>query len=219
MRVRLKDQLLVLTAETGDERQSLASWAGPVDGHVFALVLQDAQTVRLTSLGLRADACREPINVTSRAVDPAVRLISNLAHTPFELHGRSYASVEGFWQGLKDADGPRRMEVAALHGQEARLAGFDAPVAPVFAFLGGEIRSGTPDHWRLMRLACDAKFSQHAGARAALLATGERPLMHRTRKDSHTIPGVVMADIWMRVRTGLSHIAEAPADAGAEAAT
>ena len=38
---------------------------------------------------------------------------------------------------------------------------------------------------------------------AVLLSTGERPLMHRTRRDSRTIPGVVMADIWMRIRDGL----------------
>ena len=27
--------------------------------------------------------------------------------------------------------------------------------------------------------------------------------MHRTRRDSRNIPGVVMADIWMKVRRGL----------------
>ena len=37
----------------------------------------------------------------------------------------------------------------------------------------------------------------------ALLGTGERPLVHVTRRDSRTIPGIVMADIWMKVRRGL----------------
>jgi predicted NAD-dependent protein-ADP-ribosyltransferase YbiA (DUF1768 family) len=54
-----------------------------------------------------------------------------------------------------------------------------------------------------MRLACRAKFAQNADARAALLDTNERPLTHRVRRDSRTIPGVVMADIWMRIRSEL----------------
>ena len=54
-----------------------------------------------------------------------------------------------------------------------------------------------------MRRACEAKFAQHEGARTALLNTGERWLTHRTRKDSRTIPGAIMADIWMRIRARL----------------
>ena len=38
----------------------------------------------------------------------------------------------------------------------------------------------------------------------ALVGTGDRPLMHKTRRDSRTIPGVVMADIWMRIRRTLA---------------
>jgi predicted NAD-dependent protein-ADP-ribosyltransferase YbiA (DUF1768 family) len=51
-----------------------------------------------------------------------------------------------------------------------------------------------------MAEACRAKFTQHAGAREALLSTGSRLLTHRTRRDSRTIPGALMADIWMRLR-------------------
>ncbi len=54
-----------------------------------------------------------------------------------------------------------------------------------------------------MARACRAKFAQHPGARAALLATGERPLTHRVRRDSLTIPGALMADIWMQLRKRL----------------
>jgi hypothetical protein len=66
MRVRLKPNLIVITGESGEEIQALIPWAAEVDGHVFALKVQDRQTIRLTSLGLRAEACREPINVSSR---------------------------------------------------------------------------------------------------------------------------------------------------------
>src|SRR5437763_12781891 len=120
MKVRLKPNLIVVTAESDEERATLADWAQEVDGHVFALKLQDGQTFRLSGLGARADACREPINVTSRAPDPAIQLISNFAATPFELDGLHYGSVEAFWQGLKFPDQAHRHEIAPLHGDTAR---------------------------------------------------------------------------------------------------
>ena len=205
MIVRLKHRLLVVTAESEAERESLSSWGGELDGHVFRLTLQDSQTFRLTAIGPEAEARREPINVTSRSPDPAIQLISNFAETPFELDGQRYSSVEAFWQGLKHPDEARRREIAPLFGKEAMLAGADAPVSENVLYGGQTIRVGTSDHWHLMTIACHAKFSQHEGARRALLGTGERPLMHRTRIDSRTIPGVIMADIWMKIRHRLLH--------------
>jgi len=203
MKVRLKPGLVVVTAESPEELHSLASWGQEFDGHVFALKLQDAQTFRLTDLGPRPEACREPINVTSRAPDPAVQLISNFANTPFELDGVTYGSVEAFWQGLKFPEKARRREIAPLFGGAARRAGFDAPESATIKYRDEVIRVGTADHWRLMSLACAAKFNQHDAAREALIGTAPRPLVHKTRKDSRTIPGVIMADIWMKIRAGL----------------
>jgi predicted NAD-dependent protein-ADP-ribosyltransferase YbiA (DUF1768 family) len=54
-----------------------------------------------------------------------------------------------------------------------------------------------------MRRACRAKFAQNEHAREALLATGERPLVHQVPRDSRTIPGVIMAEIWMALRSEL----------------
>jgi hypothetical protein len=62
-----------------------------------------------------------------------------------------------------------------------------------------------------MEQACRAKFSQNEEARTALLATGRRPLVHRMRRDSRTIPGVIMADIWMRIRDRLREADPVPA--------
>jgi hypothetical protein len=124
VRVRLKDTLLIVTAESDDARRSVAEWAGR-HSHVFVLAAQDGQTFRLTSVGPQAHACREPINVISRVSDPAVRLISNFAQTPFELDSLSYQCVEGFCQGLKFPDPARRLEIARLHGDEAKRAGFE----------------------------------------------------------------------------------------------
>jgi len=203
MKVRLKEYLLVVTAESEDEKALLNAWAALRDGHVFALFHQDGQTFRLNDLGPRPEACREPISITSRSADPAIQLISNFAHTPFELDGVRYGSVEAFWQGLKFSDMARREAIACLHGQEACRAGFDAPDTDLVEYRGRSIRCGTADHWGLMATACWAKFNQHEEAKRALLATGERPLHHKTRRDSRNIPGVVMADIWMKVRRAL----------------
>jgi len=196
MIVRLKDKLLVVTGETDEERQSVTEFASSMNQRAFALVHQDPQTFRLSDLGPIPEACREPINISSRSVSPAIQLISNFAHTPFELDGQSYASVEAFWQGLKFPDQSRGRQIAALHGQEARQTGFDAQESVTIEYQDQIVRVDTYDHWRLMSAACWAKFNQHEMARQALLETGERPLQHRTRRDSRTIPGVIMADIW-----------------------
>jgi predicted NAD-dependent protein-ADP-ribosyltransferase YbiA (DUF1768 family) len=68
---------------------------------------------------------------------------------------------------------------------------------------GNEIQVGAYEHWQLMRRACRAKFEQNADPRNALLGTGERPLIHVVKHDSRTIPGVIMASIWMVLRKSL----------------
>jgi hypothetical protein len=68
---------------------------------------------------------------------------------------------------------------------------------------GNEIPVGAYEHWQLTRRACRAKFGQSADPRNALLGTGERPLIHVVKHDSRTIPGVIMASIWMALRKSL----------------
>ena len=204
MIVRLKNNLVVITADSPEERESMAAWLKTADGHAFVVSPQDSQTFKLHGLGPRQEACREPINVTSKSTDERIRLISNLAHTPFELHGETYASIEAFWQGLKFPELERRRQISELHGLEARRAGFEAEASETLNYRDQRVRVGTSEHWHLMYLACKAKFLQHREARAALLGTGERPLIHKTRRDSRTIPGVIMAEIWMRIRRTLT---------------
>ena len=129
-----------------------------------------------------------------------LRLISNFALTPFVLDALPYASIEGFWQGLKFPDEVNRRRLAELNGSEAKDAGLYAPKADHVAYLGQDIRVGTWDHWQLMERACRAKFEQNEEAAQALISTGARPLIHRMRNDSRSIPGVIMAEIWMRIR-------------------
>jgi predicted NAD-dependent protein-ADP-ribosyltransferase YbiA (DUF1768 family) len=203
MRVTIKQGLIVIYADMADDDAAMTALREAADGHVFHLARSGPQGVVLRDLGPREDACQEPINITSRIPDDELKLISNFAHAPFELDRRAYASVEGFWQGLKFPKENDRARVAKLFGGEARRAGEAAPADDPFLYEGRSIRVGRPEHWQLMHHACAAKFTQHAPAQAALLRTGTRPLSHRMRRDSQTIPGVIMADIWMAVRANL----------------
>ena len=208
MIVRLRDGMLIVTPSEGE---TLVEWLDAHAGQVFRLSAIKGGSALLQALGPEPEACRIPVNITSQSPEP-LRLASNFAHTPFELHGLAYASIESFWQGLKFPDEADRRRLAALHGPAARDAGHDAPAADTFVYGGETVRVGTYDHWRLMEQACRAKFTQHAAARAALLSTRNRPLVHQVRRDSRNIPGVIMAAIWTRIRDRLLRAAEeAPA--------
>ncbi|WP_051660786.1 NADAR family protein [Bosea sp. 117] len=206
MKLTLKDRVLALSVETGEEREVCALLAA-VDGYVFRLHVASDRGLSFHELGPEDEARRAPLNIT-HGVSPVFAPISNLARTPFELDGERYASVEGFWQGLKYPDAGKRRTLAKLSGVEAKEAGNPAGQPANFLYGARMIAAGSPEHWALMRMACTAKFTQHAGAREALLATGERWLTHRVRKDSRTIPGAIMADIWMVIRGRLRRGAE-----------
>jgi hypothetical protein len=192
MKVVLKDALVVLIPETEGEADALARWKAAHGGHVLHARADAgpaaAAALELHDLGPRADACREPINVVSSSPDPAVRLIGNLAATPFELDGRHYRSVESFWQGLKFPDAAARARIAECDGPRARSEGSLQGYGQTIVYEGVEIAVGTHAHWRLMERACAAKFEQNDDARAALLATGARPLVHIVKRDSRAIP-------------------------------
>lgn len=201
MRLVGKPGLVVLVAETDEERASLAAFGGE-GGHVFRAKRTGDSGVTLTDLGPEALACREAINVvwTNAALDERWKAISNLAPTPFTLRDRRYASIEGFWQGLKYPDEAERQRVAKLAGLEAKRAGEGGVIADTFEYDGRTFAVGRLEHWRLMWQASEAKFAQNEVAREALLSTGDRWLVHKVRRDSRSIPGAILADYWMRIR-------------------
>jgi predicted NAD-dependent protein-ADP-ribosyltransferase YbiA (DUF1768 family) len=210
---------MVITPE--ESPTDLAEWLARHAGQVFRVGEIKGGSAMFQSIGPEAEACRAPINITSQS-PPPLRLISNFAHTPFVLDGAEFASVEGFWQGLKFPDEPDRRRLAALYDSAAKNAGFAAPPVDAFVYGGRSVRVGTFDHWQLMKRACLAKFEQNEAARDALLSTGTRPLVHQVRQDSRTIPGVIMADIWMRIRArmlGSSKVGERPPVGGPKTAS
>jgi ribA/ribD-fused uncharacterized protein len=214
MRATLKDNMLIVIPETDEERVAFGAWRTAHKGHVFRLTDGGTKGGALQGLGRQVDACREPINIAFNVVEPRWRVISNLAASPFELRGRCYESVEGFWQGLKFSGEAQRAEIAQMSGVEAVRAGSEGDSEGEFVLDGRTHAFGGPGHHALMREACWAKFTQYPEARRALLATGERPLTHRVRRDSVTIPGALMADIWMRIRVRLRHKEDEQRDAG-----
>lgn len=199
MRVILRRGAIVVVPEPGSPDAGQV-WTWP--GHAFRADQRGGGLV-LTDLGSADDVLAEPINVTSRHPSPGVRLISNFAETPFDLHGQRYASVEGFWQGLRTTDAGERARVAALSGGRAKTAAQALGTPARVQFAGRDVAWASPEHWDLMREACRAKFVQVEEAREALLGTGTRPLVHRMRNDSRSIPGDVMAGIWMGLRAEL----------------
>lgn len=212
MKTLLKPDGIVLAPETGEERGALAHWRAAHAGFAFALAEPSGEGAMLAALGPRAEACREPINVTSVSPEP-IRLIANFAPTPFTLDGVTYACVEAFWQSLRFPP-EQRPRIAALGGAAAKQESAGQPYGSHIVYDGQAIPVGAWDHWQLMRRACRAKFAQNDDARAALLGTGERPLIHLVRPDSRTIPGVIMADIWMRLRAPLQRTSGAASAEG-----
>lgn len=200
MRVLLRPGSVVLVAENEAEKRELSSFEDAAGDHVFHLRTAGDGGLHLAELGPRAEACREPINVTSLSPDPAVAILGNFAPTPFTLDGRRYASIESFWQGLKFASESERARIAALDGPRAKAEGSAVSQPRSFVYEGETITAGTWGHWQLMERGNRAKFEQNEAAAAALFATGERPLVHIVHPDSKTIPGVIMASIWMRLR-------------------
>ncbi len=198
MRLIAKPGILILAPDDAAEADTLGALGQAQAGRAY-LLSHSGSGIQLIDLGPEDEARARPINITADA-PPPFDLISNFAHTPFELDGARFASVEGFWQSLRVDDPAERTRIAALHGTDAKRATGTAARRETFVHGGRTIHAGTYAHWRLMRRAVIAKFAQNAEARAALLATGTRPLTHKVRSDSRTIPGVIMADIWMAVR-------------------
>jgi predicted NAD-dependent protein-ADP-ribosyltransferase YbiA (DUF1768 family) len=203
--LRLKHDLAALIARDAQLAAELDSWATSHAGEVFVLSGTGSGGLLFRSLGPREEACREPFQIASHLPDPSAKQISNFARAPFTLDSRSYENVEAFWQGLKFPRDSDRRRLAKLSGQQARKAGDAQGYPQHIEYEGTKFTPGTADHWDLMEQACTAKFTQHIPSAEALLSTGTRPLAHPARRDSRTIPGVIMSSIWMRIR---SHLAD-----------
>jgi predicted NAD-dependent protein-ADP-ribosyltransferase YbiA (DUF1768 family) len=136
-------------------------------------------------------------------------LLSNFAATPFEFHGKRYASLEGFWQMMKypeGSDDPRTkfpgIEWKLSRDAVGQLTAFEAKRAGDFGtrnmakmgidwvtFEGKQMpyRPQEPgEHYQLIEDATRAKVRQNPEVKRILLATGDLILKpdHRQEKDA-----------------------------------
>lgn len=147
-------------------------------------------------------------NVASNSSDPVEKRLSNLDYAPFVMDGRAYASVEGFWQGLKYPEGSEERErIAGLSGIESKKAGNGVPPSATFVYLGETYAVGSPEHQALMKRAIRAKLEQNPDVLELLLSTGDAPIIHDPKRpdgtpypDSATVPAAVFSRFLMELR-------------------
>lgn len=155
---------------------------------------------------------------------PDLGLLSNFAATPFEFHGKKYASVEGFWQMMKFPEGPDdpRAKFAGLEwpftrDQVAAMTAFDAKHAGAVGsenmkkmgidwvtFEGREIKykPAVPgEHYKLIVEALQAKVKQNPDVRAALLSTGDLILKPDHHQEANAPAAWKYFDILMDIRS------------------
>ncbi len=156
-------------------------------------------------------------------------LLSNFAVTPFELDGRRYASLEGFWQMMlypEGAEDPRAkfpgLEWKYTREQVSQMTAFAAKAAGTLAeenmkkmgidwvsFEGERfpyrpaVTDGTDEtgeHYRLIERAMRAKMEQNPEVKRVLLQTGDLVL----KPDHHAEPNAPAAwrynEIWIKIR-------------------
>lgn len=157
-------------------------------------------------------------------------ILSNFAATPFELDGKRYASIEGFWQMMLYPEGPdderakgkgppsdvkwkyTREQVAQMTAFEAKSAGTLAEenmktLGIDWVTYNGKrfpYRSQTPrEHYRLIFAAMRAKLEQNPEVRRILLATGDLILKPDHHGEENPPPEWKYYEIWMMLRSEL----------------
>src|SRR5262245_13980243 len=73
MKVILKGGRLVLVPETPTETSTLAEWKSELAGQVLLMQQTSGEGQALIALGVKPEACNEPINVHSKMPDHTLR--------------------------------------------------------------------------------------------------------------------------------------------------
>ncbi len=152
-------------------------------------------------------------------------ILSNFAATPFDLDGKRYASVEGFWQMMKYPEGPgdERLKDPSVkwpytREQVAQMTAFDAKAAGSKAnalmktlniewvtYQGRKIKyleNTKGDFYQIILNAEKAKLAQNAKVKEILLKTGDLKLMPDHKQEPHQAPAWKYFAIWMELRAG-----------------
>lgn len=130
------------------------------------------------------------MDIRSGAGWPASQL-SNFAPSPFEIDGIKCASMEGFIQALKRKDVEIQKYGCSLVGVKAKFWGkgvkwWQRPENEQLHWQGKSFKAHSDEHLNLVKRALNAKFSQHAGSKKALLATGNATIEHSIGNNDRT---------------------------------
>lgn len=186
------------------------------DGSVYAIDFGMTLTAR--------EWKKVPFNVASNSKNRIEKRLSNLDYAPFVFNGQAYASIEGFWQGLKFPEGSEmRAQVAAMSGLSSKRIGDTAEKSETFQYLDETYQVGLARHQSLMKLALRAKFAQNPDCLQLLLATGDAQIIHEPKMkdgtpypDSTTIPAEVFSRFLMEIRDEFRKSAKDAAEEVAE---
>ncbi len=151
-------------------------------------------------------------------------IFSNFANTPFELDGKTYASIEGFWQMMKypDPDDPSdsrhrpdlswkytREQVSELSGFEAKHAGeatkenYEKLGIKWISYRGKRLEYKGKDqreHYQLIFQATQAKIDQNLKAKELLMKTSSLILRPDHQQSPDATPAYRYHEILMRIR-------------------
>ena len=153
-------------------------------------------------------------------------ILSNFAATPFTLHGKRYASVEGFWQMMlypEGADDPRakfpglqwphtREQVGQMTAWDAKNAGdlgeqnMKKMGIDWVSFEGRRFKYWSHEHgehYRLIVEAMRAKLEQNPKVKETLLSTGDLILKPDHHQEENPPDEWHYFQIWMDLRSQL----------------
>lgn len=156
-------------------------------------------------------------------------IFSNFGHAPFELEGKTYASIEGLWQMMKypdltDTSDPRlkyfkdypftREEVSLMHGFEAKKAGDLANIVNKkngFNFVSykkkffnyKDMALGTKTHYEIIKNGTKNKILQNPKVAYLLKTTKGLKLRPDHIQGEDLPPSYAYFDILMNIRNSL----------------
>ncbi|HEY2759457.1 MAG TPA: NADAR family protein [Pirellulales bacterium] len=162
---------------------------------------------------------------------PDLGLLSNFAATPFEFHGKKYASLEGLWQSMKFPEGSddSRAKLPGVQWKFSRdevgnMTAFDAKNAGDLGsenmkkmginwvtFDGKQIEykpKQPGEHYRLIVEATEEKVRQNPAVKAALLSTGDLVLKPDHHQEADAPAAWHYFDILMQIRSELQRNGE-----------
>lgn len=143
------------------------------------------------------------LNVSAKSDDRRAARLSNFSPDPFTLDGMTFASAEGFIQGIMwPEDHPNRNDAFGSVGGKAKRFGRTAERKSVW-WRGETIPFGSSRHHLLIERAIKAKFEQNPEAMAALRATAGLTLIHdlgHPESPTTSLPATVFCAILTRIR-------------------